>query len=183
MTRTGDFRSFLPGLYAVAALLIIAPLADVIGAAWPLRPTDVGWRFGSIGLGLGVIVIQIIGFALAMAIAAASGHRLVLRFLSIVCLLAAAALVAGITRFILDYGQIRPTLAASNVTGVDSSSFRALLVATLAVPVLVTLGGRGLATTKREAVPASPQPRAPHPQNPTVIPFPGRAVRPFGSGR
>ena len=60
---------------------------------------------------------------------------------------------------------------------------RRSFVVSLAVPVLVTLGGRGLATTKREAVPAAPQPRAPHAQNPTVIPFPGRAVRPFGSGR
>jgi hypothetical protein len=183
MTRSGELRSLLPGLYPVAALLIVAPFADMLGAAWPIRPTEVAWRFGSIGLGLGVVIVQILGLALAMAVAAAAGHRLVLRFVSAVCLLAAGALVAGITRFILDYGLLRTALAAADTAAFDSSSFRALLMATLAVPVLVTLGGRGWAAGRQQPVPRSlpaiqPQRRS------GIIPFPGRApFRPSSSGR
>ena len=73
MTRSAELRALFPGLYPVAALLFIAPFADMLGAAWPVRPAEVAWRFGSIGLGLGVVIIQTLGLALALAVAAAAG--------------------------------------------------------------------------------------------------------------
>ncbi|HXH23775.1 MAG TPA: hypothetical protein VNI78_00915 [Vicinamibacterales bacterium] len=184
MTRSAELRALLPALYPVAALLVIAPIADVIGAAWPARPTAIAWRFGSLGLGLGVVIVQILGLALALAVAAAAGHRLVMRFVSIVCLLAAGALVAAITRFILDYGELRSAIAAADVASFDSSSFRAILLATLAVPVLVTLGGRGWSASRRATeAPTSWTPVRPRPRS-DVIPFPSRPpIRPSGFGR
>jgi len=182
MTRSGELRALVPGLYAVAALLVVAPFADMVGAAWPVRPTEIAWRFGSIGLGLGVVIVQILGLSLALAAAAVAGHRLVLRFVSILCLLAAGALTAGLTRFILDYGQLRTALGATDLASFDASSFRAALLATLAVPVLVTLGGRGWAAGRPQAEsPALPTYR-PEPRS-GVIPFPSRTFRPFSQGR
>jgi hypothetical protein len=183
MTRSGELRALLPGLYPVAALLVVAPFADMLGAAWPVRPSEIAWRFGSIGLGLGVVIVQILGLALALAVAAAAGHRLVLRFVSVVCMLAAGALVAGLTRFILDYGQLRTALGPAELASFDASSFRAALLAALSVPVLVTLGGRGWTACRAQAEPA-PVPASFKPEpRPGVIPFPGRTFRPYSSGR
>lgn len=182
MTRSAELRALFPGLYPVAALLFIAPFADMLGAAWPVRPAEVAWRFGSIGLGLGVVIIQTLGLALALAVAAAAGHRLVLRFVSIVCMLSAGALVAGLARFILDFGELRGALGSADLASFDTSAFRAALLAVLTVPVLVTLGGRGWAAGRAKpeahALPSyKPEPRS------GVIPFPGRTFRPSSQGR
>jgi hypothetical protein len=149
MNRT-DLRAFLPGLYAVAGLLVIAPLADMVGAAWPLRPSDVAWRFGAIGLGMGVVLVQVLGLALAMGVAAALGHRGMLRLLSVVSTLLGGALIAGVTRFLLDYGELRDAMAATTRTGFDASTLRALIIAVLCAPVLIALGGRAWAAAKGE---------------------------------
>ena len=178
MNRNGALPAFLPGLYAVAALLIIAPLADVFGATWPLRPVETVWRFGAIGLGLGIVLVQVIGFALAMGVAATLGHRGVLRLLAGTATLFAGVLIAGITRFVLDYGQLRAAMSVAEASGFDASAFRAVLVATLCAPVLLALGGRGWTVARQPAVaPTAAEPTAASgTQRRAVIPFPRTAV-------
>jgi hypothetical protein len=146
-------RSFLSALYAVAALLLLAPMTDLIGLTWPVRTLDAGWRFGSIGLGFEKTFIQIIGLSIGMAIAASLGHRRVLRSLSAVSLTAAFIVCAAMVRFLLDFGDLRTFVPAGEVGRFDANAFRALLYATLAIPVLVVLGGRGWSAS------AHPDPR------------------------
>jgi len=173
MNRNGALPAFLPGLYAVAALLVIAPLADVFGATWPLRPVETAWRFGAIGLGLGVVLVQVIGFAIAMGVAAALDHRGVLRLLAGAATIFAGVLIAGITRFVLDYGQLRAVMTAAEASGFDASAFRAVLVATLCAPVLLALGGRAWAVARRPIEAGSVVENAPAvaAQRRAVIPF------------
>ena len=174
MDRTSDFRSFLPGIYPVAALLVLAPLADLLGLGWPLRPAETTWRFGSLGLGFGSLTVQILGVTLAMGTAAALGHRRILRFLALGSVAVGVVLIAGIARFLLDYGQLRDAIPPSEQTGFDSSSFRALISATLAVPVLLALGARALAGSRDAGSRAAPEWREPERSSPSVIPFPHR---------
>ena len=136
-------RSFLSALYAVAALLLIAPALDLLGLTWPVRTTEPGWRFGSLGLGFEKSIIQIIGLSIAMATAAFLGHRRLLRGFSSLALVSAFLVVAGMARFLLDFGTIRSVMPVAELANFDANAFRALLFATLAVPVLVVLGGRG----------------------------------------
>jgi hypothetical protein len=182
MDRTSDFRSFLPGIYPVAALLVLAPLADLLGLGWPLRPAESTWRFGALGLGFGSLTVQVLGVTLAMGTAAALGHRRILRVLAFGSLTVGTLLIAGIARFLLDYGQLRDAIPAAERTGFDSSSFRALISATLAVPVLLALGARALAGSREPASAgsrdagsrAAPDWREPERSTPSVIPFPHR---------
>jgi len=143
MIHKTEIRSLLAALYPVAALLMIAPAIDLVGTTWPLRPSQAGWRFGSLGVGFGFIIIEILGLALAMALAAVLDHRRMLRALSTIAIGAAIATVAGIARFMLDYGDLRSLVPAGQSAQFDSTTIRALLLACLAVPVLAALGGRG----------------------------------------
>ena len=176
MDRKTDFRSFLPAMYPVAALLVVAPLAQLIGMGWPLRPAEPAWRFGSLGLGFGSMTTQVLGLALAMVTAAAAGHRRTLRLLAFGALVAATLTIAGVARFLLDYGQLRADVAASDRTGFDSSTFRALLSATLAVPVLLAIGARAWAWTRSDSVEA-PTRHEPIDLGTYVIPFRQRQPR------
>lgn len=169
MDSSTDFRSFLPGMYPVAALLVIVPIVDLIGLGWPLRPAETAWRFGSLGLGFGAMTAQILGVALAMFTAASLSHRRVLRLISLVTLAVATVMIAGIARFLLDYGQLRAAMPLAERADFDTSTFRALISATLGVPVLFALGARGLSLT-RPAAPDVPVER-PDEGPPHVIPF------------
>lgn len=175
MNRSTDIRSFLPGMYPVSALLIVAPFVELLGLGWPFRPTEVAWRFGSLGLGFGTMIVQILGIALAMFTAAALGHRRALRTLAVITLMGATVMIAGIARFILDYGQLRADLPSSDLAGFDSSTFRALVSATLGIPVLLALGARALAWTRSDP-PVLDRRQAADPE-PHVIPIRQRRPR------
>ncbi len=170
MVRNADVRSFLPGLYAVAAFLVVGPAIDLV-SAFPVRPLEASWRFGSLGIGFSAVILQLLGLALAMTVAVTLGHRLLLRLLSAFALVGALLLGASIVRFLLDYAQVRAVVDAGSRTGFDATSLRALLVATLAVPVLIVLGGKGW-IAGRDALPAATLDRLPElPEQPYVIPF------------
>lgn len=168
-------RSFVPALYPVAALLAISPLAEIFGAARGAHPDDAAWRFGIVGLGFDSIVLQTLGLALALGVAAWLGHRRVLRFVSVTALLCAVMVVAGIARFLLDFSQVQTVVAPAEQAVFEAAALRALVVATLAVPVLVVLGGRGWMASSIGSEPVSPD--APS-GRPRVIPFPGQTRAP-----
>lgn len=142
-------RSFLPALYAVAALFLVAPLTDLFGLTWPVRVAEAGWRFGSIGLGFEKAFVQIIGLSLAMGLAASMGHRRLLRSFSALALTAAFVVSAAMARFLLDFTVLRSLIPSSELQRFDANAFRATLYAVLAVPVLVVIGGRGWTASAR----------------------------------
>jgi len=176
MERSTDIRAFLPAMYPVAALLIIAPIAELVGLGWPLRPAETAWRFGSMGLGFGGMTVQILGLALAMFTAAALSHRRTLRTLAFLGIFGAILLVAGVARFLMDYGQLRVAIPSESRADFDASTLRALISATLAVPVLVALGARCLAHTRNETPAARPLDEPVDPRS-YVIPFRHRQPR------
>jgi hypothetical protein len=176
MERSTDFRSFLPAMYPVAALLVIAPVVELLGLGWPLRPAETAWRFGSIGLGFGAMIVQILGLSLAMFTAAALSHRRTLRALAFLSVAAATLMLAGMARFLMDYGQLRAAIPAETRADFDASTLRALMSATLAVPVLFALGARSLAQTRNEVRKEPPREEPVDPRS-YVIPFRYRQPR------
>jgi hypothetical protein len=172
MARTDRILgSFLPALYPVAALLVIAPLTEMFGAAGSVRPGLASWRFGVVGVGLNAVVVHVLGFALALGVAAYLNHRRAIRAISVAALVAAVVVVAGIARFLLDFNQVQALVPATDRPALDAATLRALILASLAVPVLVTLGGKGWTASGL----VSPEPETPAAR---VIPFPGRTRLP-----
>ncbi|MGD8276610.1 MAG: hypothetical protein PVH00_01230 [Gemmatimonadota bacterium] len=176
MERSTDFRTFLPAIYPVAALLMIAPIAELVGLGWPLRPAETAWRFGSMGLGFGAMIVQILGLTLAMFTAAALGHRRTLRALAFLSIVSATLIVAGMARFLMDYGQLRVAIPSESRSDFDASTLRALISATLAVPVLLALGARSLGQTRDESRQERPVDEPVDPRS-YVIPFRYRQPR------
>jgi hypothetical protein len=176
MDRPTDFRTFLPAMYPVAALLVVSPLAGLVGLGWPIRPAEAAWRFGSLGLGFGTMATQILGVALAMLTAAVSGHRRALRSIAFATLVVSTVTVAAIARFLMDYGQLRAAIPPAELAGFDTSTLRALISATLAVPVLLTLGARAWAWP-RTAPSEAPLLHEPIDLGTYVIPFRQRQPR------
>jgi hypothetical protein len=149
MDQNRSTTGFLPALYAVAALFLIAPTTDLIGLTWPVRVAEASWRFGSIGLGFEKAFVQIIGLSMGMALAATLGHRRVLRSLAALSLTAAFVVCAAMARFLLDFGDLRTFVSPDQLDQFDGNAFRATLYAILAVPVLVVLGAQAWSASAR----------------------------------
>lgn len=172
MSNSRILKTFLPALYPVAGLLAVSPFAEMFGAAGEMRPELASWRFGVVGLGFNALVVHVLGLAIALAVAVYLEHGKTLRFVSAITILAALLVVTGMVRFLLDYGQIQELVPATERTAFDAAALKALILATLAVPVLVVLGGRGWAASSSDPGADEPSPR------PRVIPFPGRTRAP-----
>lgn len=137
-------RRILGGLYPVALLLILSPLIDLATAVWPIRPSEVSWRFGTFGLITGALVTPIIGLLLLQVAAALLDHVLTLRVVSVLQLIAAVFLLVGIALFVLDAVQLRGTVTAAAKVSYDLAATKALVTALLELVVLGWIGMGGL---------------------------------------
>lgn len=139
------------GLYLLALILILSPLVDLISTVWPLRPGDLSWRYGLLGLLGSYVHTAVLGFALGMAAAYVEERNTLLRVFAVTGLVCATALVLAMGLFALDVLQMRALRAeglraATLVSGgVQEIKY---LAATL---VLVCLGAGGVGTARRVA--------------------------------
>lgn len=107
MTRSNLSPWAVWGLYLFAGVLIASPLIDLFSTAWPLRPADVSWRYGFLGLAAGYLHTPMLGAVLAMAVAYWQGHASALRALGIVGLAVAAVLLPVLALWPMDVLQMR----------------------------------------------------------------------------
>lgn len=103
-------RSLAWPTYFVAFLLVVTPALDFVTNVWPLRPGEVGWRYGAEGLLAGFLLTPLIGVMIAFGAAIALRHLLVMRILSFVNIAVAAFLLLLIALFALDVLQVRATV-------------------------------------------------------------------------
>lgn len=95
------------GLYVFAIALVTSPPIDLLTAVWPLRPRDVQWRSGFLGLGAAYLLTPLLGLVLAMAVAYSREHARTLKGLGLMSALAGAALIPVLVVFPLDVLQMR----------------------------------------------------------------------------
>lgn len=136
--------------YAVAALLIIVPLIEIAVGGWPFQPGEMAWRFGTLGILFKSLITPLIGLALVIGVAALLGHRRVARALAVLSLVVAFGIAALAVVFVLDYLQLRTTVAASMRGGVDRASLTALGMVAVVVPVGAALGVAGWVATRTQ---------------------------------
>ena len=109
-STTDILKSFAWPTYFVAALLIATPAVDYLTNVWPVRVSDVGWRYGSVGLLAGFLLTPLFGVLFALGAAIVLEHRLVLRVFSILNVVIAVFLILLIVFFALDVVQVRATI-------------------------------------------------------------------------
>ncbi|HEY0674258.1 MAG TPA: hypothetical protein VGD27_18435 [Longimicrobiales bacterium] len=135
-------RPLITVVYAVAALMIVLPLLEVVLSVWPLRYGQTSWRFGSIGLMSQAIMTPLLGMTLLVGTAVALDHRRTLLAISGFALLITLLLLVIVPTFALDAVQMR---AQVRPTAHRAFDFSALLAAiklffTLVIALLVALG-------------------------------------------
>ena len=104
-------------LYAVAALIVLDQLTEVAITAWPLRVSDLSWRFGLFGLFAGRATAFLVADGLVLATAVFFGDPRPLRAWGVIHLVLAVPLAVGLGTFGLDVVQlsrtVRPDVARS----------------------------------------------------------------------
>jgi cytochrome bd-type quinol oxidase subunit 2 len=136
-------RRILGGLYPVALLLILSPLLDLATAVWPVRPTEVSWRFGTFGLITSALITPILGLAVLQGVAAFLEKFRAVRVVSAVNVLVGVLLV-GTALFLLDAVQLRGTVTEAAKQSYDAAALKALVTALLEVVVVLWIGIVGM---------------------------------------
>lgn len=149
MTDTSaPYRPWLLGLYPVAILLIVQPIAETLAAAWPLRMSEVGWRFGVTGSFELLVGTFVVGIGLLVLAAWLLGHRIVLRAVSVSALVIACLMVLGAASFTLDVVQLRRMVRPDLLGGFQLAAGKAAVSALLAIIALAVLGYRGIVASR-----------------------------------
>ena len=140
-------------VYFVAALMIVTPALDFVANVWPLRPGNLEWRYGTIGLLSGFAMTPLIGMLIVTGTAGLLGHARVLRVGAIVSLVVAVLLALATVLFVLDVLQFRPTVPLAAVANYDLGSWKAALKHLLVVVALAWLGHAAWRAARRSALP------------------------------
>lgn len=123
--------------YAVAFLLVFFPLLDTALSVWPLKPGDVLWRFGAVGLLSRSLMTPILGLLVAFSVAYLREQPRVVRTLSVLSGVTAIAIVLATGVFILDALQMRVQVQPGARSGFDMATAAALVKYALGALVLM----------------------------------------------
>ncbi|HEX5385182.1 MAG TPA: hypothetical protein VFW66_00630 [Gemmatimonadales bacterium] len=140
-------------LGAVAILLIVTPLVDLVGTVLPLRPSEVAWRFGTYGLLTSALVTPIVGLALLLALGAMMERRGLLLTVAVVSGVLVVIVLGWLALFVLDFIQLRQAVAIGNKASYDAAAVKAAVYAAVEAITLAFLAF-GISDTRRWALPA-----------------------------
>jgi hypothetical protein len=118
-------------LYFAAAALIINFFAEFVIKVWPLKMGELNWRAGAIGLLMDVFLATLVPTAMMYFAAIMNNQRKVLRFLSILSLIAGILSVALLLMFALDSIQVRTQLPQNVKMQFYKVAMRAAMVGTM----------------------------------------------------
>jgi len=103
---------FTRGIYLFGLALILTAAIDLFTTVWPLRPTDIAWRYGFLGLTAGYLQTPTLGLLIIALTAAWQRQPIVLRIAGLASLGGALVLLPAMGMFALDVLQIRELRAA-----------------------------------------------------------------------
>lgn len=95
------------GLYLLALLMAISPLVEYVTTIWPMRPGDLVWRYGALGLGAGHLPNVTVGLAALLGIAYWRGHRAVFYAVALASAAGAVLILPAMAMFALDVLEFR----------------------------------------------------------------------------
>jgi hypothetical protein len=135
-------RPLIAAAYAVALLMILLPLIEVVLSVWPMRFGQTAWRFGTLGLLSQGATTPLVGLIVLVTTAFLLGHRKTLLFTGVFAALAALLLIVAIPLFGLDAVQMRSQVRAQASRAFDISSMLATvkLAGLTVVLLLISVG-------------------------------------------
>ncbi|MEP7384203.1 MAG: hypothetical protein ABI910_21180 [Gemmatimonadota bacterium] len=136
-------EALIAPLYFLAFLLVATPVMDFATSIIPTRPSDIEWRFASVGLLSGFLLTPLLGIALAMGVARFAGHLRVQRVMALLTLTAAGLFVALLLFFLLDIFQLRSAVQAEAAEAFSSAATKAVIKHASFVVALGVMGWSG----------------------------------------
>ena len=136
------------GLYLFGFALAMTAAIDLFTTVWPMRPSDIAWRYGFLGLTAGYLQTPTLGLALMIGTAIWARNRTVLRLAGFVALVVSLLLMVAMGLFGLDVIQMRGLRAEEMQSAVMAGGMFQELKYFIAVLVLVFLGFGALKTAK-----------------------------------
>ncbi|MEO8946321.1 MAG: hypothetical protein ABI338_07470 [Gemmatimonadaceae bacterium] len=138
--------------YLMAALLVVLPLFDAITRFIPMQLGDQKWRFQAAGNFSNATLVPLIGLLIALAFTFYADDPRTRRFVGIVCIVFAVAVLALAGTFATDYFGVRAEIPPRLQHGVALASLAAFCKEILAIIVLLLLAAGSLRA--RVALPA-----------------------------
>lgn len=126
-SRLDDAEPLVAPLYFVALLLVATPTIDFVTSVLPLRPSNIEWRFASVGLLSGFLLTPLLGIVVAMVTAAMAGRRRTQRALAIVNAVTCGLAIVILLMFLLDIVQLRSVVQAEAKASFEGAAVKAVL--------------------------------------------------------
>ncbi|MBV6521718.1 MAG: hypothetical protein MNPFHGCM_01862 [Gemmatimonadaceae bacterium] len=129
--------------YAFGLLLIGHPLLDFVTSVLPVSPTNIQWRFATVGLLSNFLMTPMLGLGIMIVVAAVREHLVFQRVLAIVNTVAALVLIAFVALFVLDIVQLNASIQPEGLKEFQSAAFKAVLKHISAIIVLCLFAAAG----------------------------------------
>jgi hypothetical protein len=150
-------RLRVPG-YLILAIALVFPLADLFVQTMPLKPTQVVWRFGAMGLLSGAVGAPLLILFLIYVLALMAGDRKVVFVVIAVSAVLALVLLGGSGAFALDALQMKrrvqpaaqPRFSVAAAQAMAKLLLQGLASVVLAASALVTIRGTKAAPVRAE---------------------------------
>ena len=128
------------GVYLFGIALILHAVIDLSTTVWPLRITEMTWRYGFLGLGAGYLQTPMLGLLLIAATALWNDDRGIARVVSLIFMAGSLVLIAAAGLFMLDVLQVRQLRPAEAATGILYGGLFQALKYVLAALIIAVLG-------------------------------------------
>lgn len=149
MTRHDSISPWLArGMYVFGLAFMVTAGIDLFTTVWPVRPGDMAWRYGFLGLSAGYLQTPTLGLLLILLTAWWQGNTVLVKVVGIVCLVAAFALVPATGLFALDVLAMRDLRAAEMQSAVMAGGAFQGVKYGLGTVVLGCMGIGALASAK-----------------------------------
>lgn len=147
-----DVSSWLVwGIYLFGIAFMLTAAIDLFTTVWPLRPTEITWRYGFLGLAGGYLQTPTLGLLLIAGGAIWQRNATLLRVAGIAALVGALVLLIAMGIFGLDVLQVRQLRAEEMRSTVLYGGIFQEIKYFVAACVLVLVGQGCLKTAKRSA--------------------------------
>jgi len=147
------------GVYLFGFALVLHAVIDLSTTVWPLRVTEITWRYGFLGLGAGYLQTPTLGLLLIAATALWTGNLTLARMIGTLFLVVSAGLIAAVGLFMLDVVQVRQLRPAEAQAAVLYGGLLQAVKYVLASVIVAAMGFglRDSASTAERGVPIPPE--------------------------
>ncbi len=118
-------------LYLGAILMVAVPFLQAASQLWPLRLSNIQWRFGAANALSSVLLLPYMGLSVLVLMSRALESRALARTVGAISALCTFGLLGSLTLFALDALQLKKIVTSAMMNAFNTTAFRVGLVTAL----------------------------------------------------